>query len=320
MKKILCPNCKELIEVNKEKVKINGMIECPKCNQYFNYNDAFKNSNKIYLNHVNKAYKLFYFEHNYIKAKEEYKSCLEYDPNYFPTICAYTLSDFYSKKTNEISFKEFKDTINKYDIELDKENSFTFLGFVFESIYLMEHYLRSVIKNYVENEIFITKDLFDLYLKNVNEMNDLLNFFEETFPLLDKDEYQNYLEENKLFVTNLKTMKDGINTRLNSVYKINNVGDIQIENGKVKEIIKKEYNLNLNKEIDYNLLTLNQDVSKITFILIALYVILAILMVVFFILYLTLKNNIFLYFMFLYVLLALIIYIVSRKKIKDITK
>ena len=89
----------------------------------------------------------------------------------------------------ESIFKFVIDEIEQYDIVLNVENSNLYLHFVKDILTYIEIYYDEVNSRLLKNNVFINKKYLEDYLEENKEIIELMNYFSDSFPLVDEEEF-----------------------------------------------------------------------------------------------------------------------------------
>lgn len=309
MKKVICPKCGKIFDIDEEHDLVDGEnVVCPDCKTLVNlYQTTMKIEQQYRLSSSN-AYRDLYKLRNYKGALENYEICLKLKDNDLSAIAGMIMSQIYGSNVDEPNFKIAIEYLEKYDILLNPENSFIYLNLVRDLIYACDQFLVMCKQNLCVNDVFISKEYFDMYLNGINEINELDKYFESSIPLLDEEEYKSFREENKNFDENNRVMKEGIEKRFNKTYDVNGVGEITLKDGKIVSTTEKKYEIIVPEVVEMLLYPINKKLTKLKAYMIGVAVVLSALIVVFIVSYFVTKNVTFLYLVAIPVVLSIIGY------------
>lgn len=306
MKKIMCPKCEEVFEVDENRdILPNGCVKCKKCHELIYLADGENKLQNEFKRATSAAYKDLYYKQAYEQAAGEYEYALTLKENDLGALVGSMLAKIYASKLNEREFLNIIETIDKHDIVLDAENTFIYLSFVRDAIYSFEQFLKMCSQNLTNNDVFYNKEYFSYYKDGIIEINKVMKYFKDSLSLLDEEEYKSFINENTLFNKDFETMENGINHRLNNNYKVYGYGLVHLSAGKEELINDDKYNITIPSDIDLSLLPVNKKAVKIRKMMILYFVVLTILILTFLIIFFVSKNNLFVYLCAIPVVLAL---------------
>lgn len=290
MKKVMCPKCGEIFEVDESRdVLPNGCVYCKKCQEPFHPLDGQKKLEQEFKAATSNAYRDLYSKQRYSDACEEYEYALVLKDNDLGAIVGLSLSKIYASTIDKREFLNIIKMFEEHDVLLNAENTFIYLSFVRDAVYTFEQFLKVCRDSIASNEVFFNKTYFDYYVSGIKEIKEVMDYFKDSFSIVDEEEHKSFVEENQMFNKDFETMTNGIHHRLNKEYKVEGVGVIKLTNGE-EEVIKKEtYGLVVPPQVDLSLLPINNKVLKIKHITIAYYAVLTIAIVTLLILYFVTK-------------------------------
>ena len=234
MKKVICPECGKIIDSNPEKPN----VFCSKCGLTFTYAQGKELIDKKYSQLSKYAYKLTYNSTDHEAGYETYKSCLELRPNDLSSIIGMALNKIYGQSFDNIRFLDVIEIINAYDIVLDKENSFLFLNFISDMENQIRYFFSILEKRLMIDGTFLKKEYFEYYKKGVEDSISLMKFLNESFDLIDKEEFEEFKKDKPSFIFNFNESLKGLEQRKNDMYNINSIGDVQFDGTENKTNIK----------------------------------------------------------------------------------
>jgi tetratricopeptide (TPR) repeat protein len=318
MKKVMCPKCEEVFEIDETSDLLpTGCVHCKKCHEPFMPDDGVKKLENEFKGAVSAAYKDMYMKQNYEQAAGEYEYALTLKNDDLGAIVGSTLAKIYASKLNDRAFLNIIDALESRDIVLNAENTFIYLSFVRDAIYSFEQFLKMSRQNLTKDGIFYNKDFFSYYLDGIKEINKVMNYFKNSLSLVDNDEYESFQKENTLFNQDFETMTNGIRNRLNSDYKVNELGYVKVSNGETEVIRKENYEgVIIPLEVDLSLLPLNKKAIKVRRLMIGYFSLLTVMMIVFLVIYFVTKLSVYLWFLAIPIVLAAIGYFLFTYLIK----
>lgn len=317
MKKVMCPKCEEVFEIDeKSDLLPTGCVYCKKCREPFYPNDGVAKLENEFKRTVSAAYKDMYMKQNYEQAAGEYEYALTLKNDDLGAVVGSSLAKIYASKLNERAFLDVIDAFESRDIVLNAENTFIYLSFVRDAVYSFEQFLKMTRQNLTKDGVFYNKEFFSYYLDGIKEINKVMDYFRESLSLVDKDEYDSFKKENTLFDQDFETMTNGIRNRLNGDYKVNGVGYVQVSNGEMEILREEKYDVVTPMEVDFSLLPVNEKALKVRKLMIGYFSFLTLMIITFIIIYFVTKINTFLWFLSIPVVLAAIGYFVFTYLIK----
>ena len=317
MKKVMCPKCEEVFEIDENSDLLpTGCVYCKKCREPFYPNDGVAKLENEFKRTVSAAYKDMYMKQNYEQAAGEYEYALTLKNDDLGAVVGSSLAKIYASKLNERAFLDVIDAFESRDIVLNAENTFIYLSFVRDAVYSFEQFLKMTRQNLTKDGVFYNKEFFSYYLDGIKEINKVMDYFRESLSLVDKDEYDSFKKENTLFDQDFETMTNGIRNRLNGDYKVNGVGYVQVSNGEMEILREEQYDVVTPIEVDLSLLPVNEKALRVRKLMIGYFSFLTLMIITFIIIYFVTKINTFLWFLSIPVVLAAIGYFVFTYLIK----
>jgi len=299
MKKIMCPKCGEIMEVDAEKsfIKENGAT-CDKCGTIFSVYEGEKKVLQEYSSNAKGAYKDLYRLKNFDQAYEEYKLCLMLRDNDLSAISGMIMAKIYGASLDEPNFDKIIPLIDEHDVVLNNENSFIFLNLVRDLIYAFEEFLIVSASSFSKDNVFYSEDLFNYYVKGVKEIKSVMDYFEKSFELIEAEEFKDFKEENHDFEQNIKTMENGANTRLNSKYNVNGLGVVSLKDGEIIDKDGTQFNITVPENIDLSLYPVNKELQKYKTMTIITFAVLIAIIIALLVVFFVTQNALFAYLIF----------------------
>ena len=318
MKKVMCPKCEEVFEVDESSELLpTGCVYCKNCHEPFMPDDGVRKLENEFKMAVSAAYKDMYMKQNYEQAAGEYEYALTLKDDDLGAIVGATLAKIYASKLNERAFLNIIDAFESRDIVLNAENTFIYLSFVRDAVYSFEQFLKMSRQNLTKDGIFYNKEFFNYYLEGIKEINKVMDYFRNSLSLVDKDEYETFQKENNLFNQDFETMTNGIRNRLNGDYKVNGVGFVQVSNGEMEIVREEEYDEVITPtEVNLSLLPVNEKAKKVRRTMICYFAFLTVMIITFIIIYFVTKLSVYLWLLAIPVVLAAIGYFLFTYLIK----
>ena len=228
--KLICTNCNNVIEFDKTKSK-DGIVFCNHCTSKYRYEDIKKTTSQIYSSHLQRGQGYMMQQAKYPEACKEFEECLKIKENDLAALCGYIVSKIYGSTFEDLNFKLITDEIEKREIVLNQENTFIILSMFKDLLVGFKQFIKCSI-NLTKDGEFINEHLFDCYLKGLNDGEQVLEYLKSSLDFMYKEELDDFLETNVDFKTDLENLINDFKDKLNQNYRINKIGDIQINKGK----------------------------------------------------------------------------------------
>lgn len=283
MKKIICPQCQKIVDVDKE----NEIIECKECKKSFSFESGITFT-KLYIKRLFKTANQY--ESNafsYKEAYECYEEILLFDPNNLDAILGKLLNMIKMSTFKNNYLIQFINEFNTYDIILENK-TYIRIGHFFEEVY------KAVYKYYSFNvsllEMCNEKEKEIIY-KNFLEIEETYKLINENINLFTDTEYNDsiYISKEVIF-SEEEQIKKYIND--SQIYKISKQLNDTIIYTNDSKIIYKDFNIeNYNDIVDLDVFKINKSTNtyKAVFMFLILFFIVAF---IGFILLLTQENKI----------------------------
>lgn len=264
MKRVVCPKCGNIFDVNEKKDLVQGnCCHCKECNEVFFIENGMKKLQQD-LKYFNGAgYKDLYQRQNYERAFDEYEHCLKLRDNDLGAIAGMAISKIYGSTIDELKFLYIIELLESHEIVLDPENTFIYLSFVRDAIYSFDYFLNVTSLKIQVDGVFLAKEYFDYYLNGVKDIKKVMEYLISSLPLCDETEYKTFLDENKKFNEYVEIMQNGLKNRLNKQYDIKDLGLVTIKDGEIVETTKKDYDIVEPKAIEFTFLAGQEKAKKI---------------------------------------------------------
>ena len=295
MKKVMCPKCEEVFEIDENRDLLpNGCVCCKKCREPFLLNDGVTKLENEFKVAVNQAYKDMYMRQKYEQAAGEYEYALTLKNDDLGAVVGATLARIYGSKLNDRAFLNIIDAFESRDIVLNAENTFIYLSFVRDVIYSFECFLKACKKTLTKDDIFYNQEFFGYYLDGIKEIDKVMKYFKDSLLLVDNEEYESFQKDNGMFNQDFETMTNGIRNRLNKEYDVNGLGVVKLTNGEMEIENKQEYDgIIVPINIDLALLPVNEKLIKIKKTMIIYFLLLTIMIITFLIIYFATRIKVF---------------------------
>lgn len=310
--KIVCPYCENVNEVEKGALTVS----CEKCGQSFSIEDGKTKTMNKYKELQNVAYSSLYHSQDYQTALDCYEELLNIRPNDLSAINGIAVARISMSTFSSLHFKDVIDEIEKHDIVLNIENSNLYLHFVKDILNYIEIYYEEVKSRLVINDVFINSQFFEEYVNQNKEILEVIQYFEDSFPLVDETELECFKNDFPTFEERIVEIKKFAQSALNSTYKVNHFGDVKVEDGEIFYLHENKIDMEVEEVTDLNLMVENKKGKKLTKIFFPVCGALALLTLIFFIVFGVNKNPIFLYISIVTLVLAIGLFVTYRILLK----
>ncbi len=201
--KVICPNCKEVIDVKQDE----KYGYCKHCSNQFVTSDALNLLVKKYKQ-INNYAKTQLFTHLEVDAAyDSFKSLLSLKPNDLNAITGMADCLFMGSTLDNFKGQEVIDLFEQYDITLDRENSYLILNYMLEIMKYCRIYFKKAEVTMSEGS-FIKEEFLNWYKKNNESIKNLLSYLEQIIPLVDKEELDTFRnDEHPKFMENFKELQ-----------------------------------------------------------------------------------------------------------------
>lgn len=289
--KIVCPFCENINEVD------NGAlhVSCSKCGQSFTIQDGKKKTLNKYKELQNFAYASLYHTQNFQDALDCYEELLNIKPNDLSSINGYCVAKICLSTFENVHFKFIIDEIEQYDIVLNVENSNLYLHFVKDILTYIEIYYDEVNSRLLKNNVFINKKYLEDYLEENKEIIELMNYFNDSFPLVDEEEFNMFKTDFPTFMERIDDILKKANTALNSSYNVNHIGEVEVKDGKINVLGTNVINLDIDEVLNFNIIIENTKGKFLTKVFLPICGGFGVLTLIFFIVFGALKEALYLY-------------------------
>lgn len=223
MKKVVCPNCSHVIEVEDDK---EGDVFCSDCGINFLLEDGIKAKERNFKLAKNKGYKE-YLELDFKESNENYEEALKLKPEDFECLTQIALNKLYLNTFRKTHFCEIKELFESVDITLNDSNTYLFLSFMKDYVQNIGVYLNEVNERLFADQKFINEVYLSEFHKSLKDILDSLTYLEGIYPLLKEEAKSVYLEDNPEFSKKLEERKEIINKLLISKFIVLGKGEVQ---------------------------------------------------------------------------------------------
>ena len=235
--KVICPNCKEVIDVKQD----DKYGYCKHCSNQFVTSDALNLLVKQYKKINNYAKTQLFTNLNVNEAFSAYKSLLKLRPNDLNAIIGMADCYFLGSTLDNFKGEEVINLFEEYDITLDRENSYLILNYMLEIMKYCRIYFREAERTKKDNK-FIKKEYEEWFKKNNESISKLLEYVDSIIPLVDKEELDTFRnDEQPQFNENLKALQTQCEENKTKVFECLNENEHELED---KRIITPNKKLN----------------------------------------------------------------------------
>ena len=235
--KVICPNCKEVIDVKQD----DKYGYCKHCSNQFVTSDALNLLVKQYKKINNYAKTQLFTNLNVDEAFSAYKSLLKLRPNDLNAITGMADCYFLGSTLDNFKGEEVINLFEEYDITLDRENSYLILNYMLEIMKYCRIYFREAERTKKDNK-FIKKEYEEWFKKNNESISKLLAYVDSIIPLVDKEELDTFRnDEQPQFNENLKALQTQCEENKTKVFECLDENEYELED---KRIITPNKKLN----------------------------------------------------------------------------
>ena len=235
--KVICPNCKEVIDVKQD----DKYGYCKHCSNQFVTSDALNLLVKQYKKINNYAKTQLFTNLNVDEAFSAYKSLLKLRPNDLNAITGMADCYFLGSTLDNFKGEEVINLFEEYDITLDRENSYLILNYILEIMKYCRIYFREAERTKKDNK-FIKKEYEEWFKKNNESVSKLLEYVDSIIPLVDKEELDTFRnDEQPQFNENLKALQTQCEENKTKVFECLDENEYELED---KRIITPNKKLN----------------------------------------------------------------------------
>lgn len=306
--KIVCPFCENINDVDSGALHVS----CSKCGQSFTIQDGKKKTLSKYKELQNFAYASLYHTQNFQDALDCYEELLEIKPNDLSSINGYCVAKICLSTFENVHFSFVIDEIEKYDIVLNVENSNLYLHFVKDILNYIEIYYDEVSSRLIKDNTFINMKYLENYLNENKEIIDLMNYFNDSFPLVDEEEFNVFKNDFPSFIDRIDEILKKANESLNATYNVNHIGEVEVKNGNINILNKNLVDLEINEVSNLNIVIVNTKGKFLTKVFLPICGGFGFLTLIFFIVFGALKEALYLYIAIGMLVICGIVYAIYR--------
>lgn len=222
MKKIICPNCSTIYEVEDDSVNLD--TTCPNCKMTFPTSEGKKALERTYKSLSKKGFN-YYTHLEFNKSNECYKEVLEINPDDFEILTRYILNLCYLNTFSSTNYDKVIPLFEEREITLDSKNTYLFLAFLKDFVQNVHVYFDKLNKLVIDDNSFINEIYVKSYLETLLSLKEDFIYFDNVYSLLKEDEKNVYLEDNPTFLERYNKYKVLVNESLTKTYNLISKGD-----------------------------------------------------------------------------------------------
>ena len=226
MRKIVCPYCGKILEVDENK---DYEIKCDECNTTFTINDGIKSFDRNYQMLKKKGFRL-YSRLKFVESNECYETLLKMNLDDFDIRSKYILNLLYLNTLSSTNYDKVIPLLEESSITLDSTNTYLFLAFlkdVLQNVHVYFSYTSKYLVN--ENKVFLNEKYTLTYFKTLKDILDVLTYLKDTMPLLKEGEKEVFFEDesNSNVLPRLEKYLSRCNEELESSHNLVNKGEFK---------------------------------------------------------------------------------------------
>lgn len=233
MKKIICPNCSTIFEVEDDSLNLD--TTCPNCKMNFPIFEGKKALERTYKSLTKKGFN-YYTHLEFNKSNECYEEVLKINPDDFDILTRYILNLCYLNTFTKTNYDKIIPIFEEREITLDSKNTYLFLAFLKDFVQNVHVYFDKINKFVIKDNSFINEKYLKPYLDTLLSLKEDFDYFDNIFSLLKEEEKNVYLEDNSEFLDRYNKYKVLVNESLTKTYNLISKGDFifDLENKEIK--------------------------------------------------------------------------------------
>lgn len=267
--KVICPQCGKVIDTNLNK----DTVFCSECGSNF----SFEQGKKLFdcqFGQISKAAFVYLNQKgDYDKAIELFNECLEIKNDDLSSIIGIALATLYRQDFLNLNFDKIIPLIDQYEIYLNEENTFLFLSFMEDVIKETKRYLIEANERLFKDGKCISRVYLNNYEQSLKDIITLINYFRDAITICSEEEKNIFYQDH-----NMDDELNALEEKVKSLQEIHH------------EVLENEESLD-----DNRIIVVNTKGLKTYRYAMGFEIVMAIIMIVFLLLGVFLKNNLFYY-------------------------
>lgn len=282
--KVICPQCGKVIDTNLNK----DTVFCSECGSNF----SFEQGKKLFVRQFGQISKAAFVYLNqkgdYDKAIELFNECLEIKNDDLSSIIGIALATLYRQDFLNLNFDKIIPLIDQYEIYLNEENTFLFLSFMEDVIKETKKYLIEANERLFKDGKCISRIYLNNYEQSLKDIITLINYFRDAITICSEEEKNIFYQDH-----NMDDELNALESKIKSLQEIHH------------EVLENEESLD-----DNRIIVVNTKGLKTYRYAMGFEIVMAIIMIVFLLLGVFLKNNLFYYLILIPLGLGIIGYLI----------
>ena len=267
--KVICPQCGKVIDTNLNK----DTVFCSECGNNFSFEQGKKLFDRQFGQISKAAFVYLNQKGDYDKAIELFNECLEIKNDDLSSIIGIALATLYRQDFLNLNFDKIIPLIDQYEIYLNEENTFLFLSFMEDVIKETKRYLIEANERLFKDGKCISRVYLDNYEQSLKDIITLINYFRDAITICSEEEKNIFYQDH-----NMDDELNALESKIKSLQEIHH------------EVLENEESLD-----DNRIIVVNTKGLKTYRYAMGFEIVMAIIMIVFLLLGVFLKNNLFYY-------------------------
>lgn len=267
--KVICPQCGKVIDTNLNK----DTVFCSECGNNFSFEQGKKLFDRQFGQISKAAFVYLNQKGDYDKAIELFKECLEIKNDDLSSIIGIALATLYRQDFLNLNFDKIIPLIDQYEIYLNEENTFLFLSFMEDVIKETKRYLIEANERLFKDGKCISRIYLNNYEQSLKDIITLINYFKDAIAICSEEEKNIFYQDH-----NMDDELNALEEKVKSLQEIRH------------EVLENEESLD-----DNRIIVVNTKGLKTYRYAMGFEIAMAIIMIVFLLLGVFLKNNLFYY-------------------------
>ena len=267
--KVICPQCGKVIDTNLNK----DTVFCSECGNNFSFEQGKKLFDRQFGQISKAAFVYLNQKGDYDKAIELFNECLEIKNDDLSSIIGIALATLYRQDFLNLNFDKIIPLIDQYEIYLNEENTFLFLSFMEDVIKETKRYLIEANERLFKDGKCISRIYLNNYEQSLKDIITLINYFRDAITICSEEEKNIFYQDH-----NMDDELNALEGKIKSLQEIHH------------EVLENEESLD-----DNRIIVVNTKGLKTYRYAMGFEIVMAIIMIVFLLLGVFLKNNLFYY-------------------------